>query len=317
MTAEPQGVPVDIAVELRHHGPWMSATRRIRASDERRGSALLALVFGLLLAGCGDGEPGIVSASKLEPDLLTIHPVLSETTPPCSSPTPAGNVVVLKVEKGKPDACLALGASELTARDLRKVVLQEAVSGSEVEVALDLNEAGTERFSGLAAKSFGQRLAILTKGTLLSAPVIRSPDVEGQIIISGISRDAAVDLVQQLGGDATLPKSSESSLLRRATSLCEASLPTAAPGAELSVLGVETAGKITSSARAHLGRTVPPWDSLPAEHFVASCTYTSPVTSSTRRCPNGVIVPASRSILVDSEGRVTDDPLRDSSADPC
>lgn len=295
----------------------MSATRRIGASGERRGFALLVLVFGLLLACCGDGEQGIVKASKLEPELLTIHPVLSETAPPCSSPTPSGNVVVLKVEKGKPHRCLALGASELTARDLRKVVLQEAFSGSEVEVALELNEPGTERFSSLAAKYVGQRLAILTKGTLLSAPVVQSPDMEGRIIISGISRDVAVDLVQQLGGDATLPKSSESSLLRRASGLCEASLPTVAPGAELSVLGVETAGRITSSARALLGRAVPPWDSLPAEHFVASCTYTFPVNSSTRRCPNGVIVPDSRSILIDSEDRMTDDPFRDSSADLC
>jgi hypothetical protein len=216
----------------------MSATRRITASGERRGFALLVLVFGLLLACCGDGEQGIVKATKLDPELLTIHPVLSETPPPCSSPTSAGNVV-LKVEKGKPDTCLALGASELTARDLRKVVLQEAISGGEVEVALELNEAGTERFSRLAAKSVGRRLAILTKGTLLSAPVVQSPDMEGRIIISGISRDAAADLVRQLGGDASLPKSSESSLLRRAASLCEASLPTVAPGAELSVLGVE------------------------------------------------------------------------------
>ncbi len=276
--------------------------------------ALLAIA---LLAACGGNERGQVEASRLPAELLTIHPVLGELPSPCSSPSPDGHLVAGPAEDGKITGCLVLGPPEIDARALRTVVVQEASSETTLDIAVRLNAQSTDRFTNLAGRSIGRRLAIVTEGRLLAAPIVESISTEGRFIISGIPRERAVELVRRLGGDAAVPKASaEPNAVRRATKLCEGYVATLGQGAEVGMVLARTAGDVTRVSRQFLGRTTPPWDSLPADHFVAGCSYTFPITSSTKRCRGGEIVPAGGAVLLDDEGRMTPDPTADLAA-PC
>lgn len=220
-------------------------------------------------------------------------------------------------EDGKITGCLVLGPPEIDARALRTVVVQEGASETNLDIAVRLNAQGTERFTNLAGRSLGRRLAIVSEGRLLAAPIVESVSTEGRFIISDIPRELAVELVGHLGGDAAVPKATaDSNALRRATKLCDGYVATLGEGAEVVLVLPRTAGDVTRLARQLLGRTTPPWDSLPADHFVAGCSYTLPITSSTKRCRGGEIVPAGGAVLLDEEGRMTPDSTADLAA-PC
>lgn len=279
----------------------------------RRGSVrwarglAFALLPVLLAAGCSNSERGQVDANRLAPELLTIHPIVREAAPPCVSPSPDGHLAVGPRQNGDASLCLVLESAEVDARDLRSVVLQEAVSDENLDIAVTLNAKGSERFTNLAGRSIGRPLAIVSEGKLLAAPRVDSASTDGRFHISDIPRDQAVELVRKLGGDAIVPKpTAGSDSLRRATKLCENYVATIGNGAEVGLVLARTAGDITSASRRLLGHPTAPWDSLPADHFVASCSYTFPVASSTIRCPGG-IVPAGGAVLIDDEGRTTTD----------
>jgi len=272
----------------------------------RLACALLALA---LLAACGNDERGKVQASRLQPELLTIHTVLGELPPPCSSPSPDGHPVTGPSEDGKRTGCLVLAPPEIDARSLSTVVVQEGRSEGDLDIAVRLDAKGTDRFTNLSGRSIGRPLAIVSDGRLLAAPNVNSVSTDGRIVISNIPRDRALDLVRRLGGDAEVPKATaESNSLQRATTLCEKYVATLGHGAEVVSVLVRTAGDVTRLSRKALGHTTPPWDSLPADHFVADCSYTFPITASTTRCRGGEIVPAGGAVLLDDEGRMTPDP---------
>ena len=280
------------------------------------GRLVCALVAVALLAACGRDERGHVQAGRLNA-LLTIHPVFGELPPPCSSPSPDGHPVAGPAEDGTITGCLVLGPPELDAGALRTVVVEEGASEANLDIAVRLNAQGTKRFTNLAGRSLGRRLAIVTEGRLLAAPIVESISTEGRFVIRDIPRERAVELVRRLGGDAAVPKATtESDALRRATELCEGYVAGLGEGAEVGLVLPRTAGDVTRVSRQLLGRATPPWDSLPADHFVAGCGYTFPITSSTKRCRGGEIVPAGGAVLLDEEGRTTPDPTADLAA-PC
>ena len=64
--------------------------------------------------------------------------------------------------------------------------------------------------------------------------------------------------------------------------------------AELTNVGWTTAGQITMLAKRVLGHSLPPWDDLPGNDFVAQCGYPAATgaTSTTTNCPPGAL-PAS------------------------
>jgi len=101
----------------------------------------------------------------------------------------------------------------------------------------------------------------------------------------------------------------------RAIAVCESHLP---PGHEPGLSSPLTAGELVRAAII-LKSSAAPWDEVPADHFVARCSYTSRdalAVAPTTLCPNGDIVSLSRptQILADEEGRTSPDfasgPLR-------
>jgi hypothetical protein len=286
---------------IRHH-EVVRATRGLAV-------AIAAVALG---AACGNGERGRVHSSRLAPEMLTIHAVLGELTPPCPSLSADGHPVVGPSEDGGTSGCLILAPPQIDARDLKTVVVQEGASEDHLDIAVRLNAAGTDRYTNLAGRSIGQRLAIVADGKLLAAPRVESPSTEGAFTISGLQRDRAIEIVRRLGGDPSIPKATpESDGIRRATKLCEDYVATVGQGAEVGLVLVRTAGDVTSASRQLLGRTTPPWDSLPADHVVASCGYAFPISSPTSRCRGGEIASRGGSVLIDEEGRVTPDPTAD------
>ena len=200
------------------------------------GRLACALVAVALLAACGSDERGQVQASRLKAELLTIHSVLGELPLPCSSPSPDGHPVAGPAEDGTITGCLVLGPPELDAGALRTVGVEEGASEANLDIAVRLNAQGTKRFTNLAGRSLGHRLAIVTEGRLLAAPIVQSVATEGRFIISDIPRERAVELVRRLGGDAAVPKATtESNALRRATELCDGYVATLGEGAEVGI----------------------------------------------------------------------------------
>lgn len=74
-----------------------------------------------------------------------------------------------------------------------------AQDDQEVMIALKLTDRGAKRFDDLAELHLGDRLAILVRGKVVSAPVVRERKFGGNIQISGsFSKDEAVTLVAAL-----------------------------------------------------------------------------------------------------------------------
>jgi hypothetical protein len=101
--------------------------------------------------------------------------------------------------------------------------------------------------------------------------------------------------------------------------LCDAAARQAGIAEAASSARVTSAGDVTTIADRLAGRTFAPWDALPADHVVLQCTFTGQeaFTASTL-CENGeVLAVESHQLLVDREGRWTEDPFALVAADPC
>jgi hypothetical protein len=112
--------------------------------------------------------------------------------------------------------------------------------------------------------------------------------------------------------------SGPSAAASRAGQICGSFVPRSVPTTVASAAGSEeisagwtTAGQITTHAQRALGRTLHPWDQLPASHFVAECGYLD-LTLAPSRAPNcpGTTLPstgpnASQEFYVDDEHHST------------
>jgi hypothetical protein len=79
-----------------------------------------------------------------------------------------------------------------------------------------------------------------------------------------------------------------------------------------------TAGSIVAAARFYHQPTAP-WDELPEDHFVASCSYSDPkavATSPETICPNGdgVLLYKPTKLFADEDGRTSPDYVFDSTS---
>lgn len=274
---------------------------------------LALLICTVLLVSCNDGgggaEPGAPTTEgdaevSVEPDVVTIHPVLGESAPPCE---PIGAELVLQLDDHiVGTVCFTLGAAEVDASmvlDAGLTVHAPDVFG----VAVELDDVGARALDAMAARAYpGRRLAIVVGGRLVAAPSVHAPEFGGSVVISELTTDEAVALVTALGGDPTLPEPEPRDPdVERASELCRALRPDA-----LVVASEPTnAGRIIELATV-LGEEPPAtWRSVPADTFVARCGFSTPGPPRTTICPGGDVALLDRSErwLVDEGGRSTPD----------
>jgi preprotein translocase subunit SecD len=124
------------------------------------------------------------------------------TVPPATGKVPTSaeddpnQIVVLPVRAGRGEEegqRMRLGPAELTGRAVSSAK-SELIQGG-WGVALRFNKEGSAGFDALAAKNFGQRVAIVLDGVVQSAPTIQSQKFEGRAQITGsFTQSEAKDL---------------------------------------------------------------------------------------------------------------------------
>lgn len=242
------------------------------------------------------------------------------TVPPCKAEDVAATLVLPAPPEG-PTECLALGPARVNAEDVQSAQLEPGADEGELVVALTLTPKGGAELDRMAARSLGERMALVVHGRLVGAPTVQSPDFGGRVDLTGLTRTEAIELVRELGGDAAVPQPDPHAAdARRAAAVCEAFDPPDGGAEKLNVSIPDSAGAITRKAQQVLGRTIAPWDSLPGDHFVAGCAYSQPFDGEppSTVCPDGETysLEVPKQYLVDEHGRSTPDPLAQG-PEPC
>jgi hypothetical protein len=283
---------------------------------------LVFIIALALLGACGDdttasNDTATTSSTEgaaVDPGLLTIHPVVREAAPPCESVTAGeGEMVIADPSDDAPMSCLVIGPAAIDATAIEEAEIVATGSADRFDVAVQLDADGSRALDELAQAHLGERLALLVRGRLVSAPTIQATEFAGAVGVSDLTRDEAVDLVTAVGGDATVPPPDpDAAEGERASAVCESFLPSVGEGASVGVAIPDTAGSIT----ALLGdAAIEPWKSLPQDHFVVRCSYLLPPFGepSTTICPDGDAVSLEDPVqfLVDEDGQSTEDPLAD------
>lgn len=226
--------------------------------------------------GCGRGE-GRADGTVVNDHAgaFTVHEVLSVTVPPCKADVAAS--LVLPAPPERPTECLALGPARVNAEDVQSAQLEPGADEGQLVVALTLTPKGRAELDRMAARNFGERMALVVRGRLVGAPTVHTPEFGGRVDVTGLTRTEAIELVRKLGGDAEVPEPDpHAANARRAAAVCEAFDPPGGGVEKLNVSVPDSAGAITRKAQQVLGRTIAPWDSLPPDHFVAGCAYSQP-----------------------------------------
>lgn len=288
----------------------------------RHQCSLAVLLVATSAIGCGGGggrADGTVV--NVDAEAFTVHEVLAVTVPPCKAvDVPAR--MVLPAPPERPTECLALGPARVNAEDVQVAQLEPGADEGELVVALTLTPKGGAELDRMAARNFGERMALVVHGRLVGAPTVHTPEFGGRVDLTGLTRTEAIELVRELGGDGEEPEPDPRAAdARRAAAVCEAFDPPGEGGAELTVSTADTAGGITQKAQRILGRTLAPWDALPPEHFVAGCAYSVPSQALTQTtvCPDGETysLETPKQYLVDEQGRSSDDPFASVGPDHC
>jgi preprotein translocase subunit SecD len=154
-------------------------------------AAFLALVLCVPGLACGNDE----SADR---SLLELRPVVAANPPPCPTKAPGKDELVLPMTAdGKVAECLELARPIVDAKDVRSAAVAETPS-KEPALSVVLGGVGSANLDGFAQRNQGQRLAIVTDGTLVSAPVVRFTSFNGRIQVTGLSKEKTDDLFRRL-----------------------------------------------------------------------------------------------------------------------
>jgi preprotein translocase subunit SecD len=154
--------------------------------------AVLALVLCVAGPACGTGD------DSGDRRLLELRPVLAATPPPCPDKAPKGDeVVVLPLTTDGKVECLELGRAIVDAKDVRSATVADTPGGAPA-LSVVLGATGSTNLDGYAQRSQGQRLAIVTDGTVVSAPVVRFTSFAGRVQVTGLSKEKTDDLFRRL-----------------------------------------------------------------------------------------------------------------------
>jgi hypothetical protein len=271
----------------------------------RRVVPFLAVIALVCPAACADAPAkkearatASAAATTRDPDAFSVRPVLRESAPPCDE---TRSDVLAETIDGKVTGCLHMGDVAFSSNDIASAELawDQLAQGDQAIVVITLTQDAGERFKTFTGEHVQQRVALVSHGALLSAPTIVEPMEAGHMQIQVVSVAEGQRLVGELGGDPTKlpskpPDTPMSLAAERAKRICDRHRPPNASADPMSLTGATSTGSITAQAKQLLGHVVPPWDTLPADHFVAQCSYGgfgSPTT------------------FVDEEGRSTEDPF--------
>jgi preprotein translocase subunit SecD len=151
----------------------------------------------LALGLCGTAA-GCKKGGDADRALLELRPVVTSNPPPCASKAPkAGQLVLGKTADGKVSECLVLDKPILDAKDVRSATVAETPAG-EPALSVVLGAVGSANLDGYAQRHQGGRLAIVTRGRLVSAPVLQFTSFDGRIQVTGLSKGDTNDLFQRL-----------------------------------------------------------------------------------------------------------------------
>lgn len=158
----------------------------------RPAALLLALAVGLPVTGAACKK-----SDSSDRALLELRPVLSSTAPPCSAKAPKKNELERpKTTDGKAE-CLELGPPVVDAKDVRSAAVAQDPSGAPA-LSVVLGGVGSANLDGYAQRNQGKRLAIVTQGQVVSAPVLQFTSFDGRIQVSGLSKEKTNDLFNGL-----------------------------------------------------------------------------------------------------------------------
>jgi preprotein translocase subunit SecD len=157
----------------------------------RLAGALLALALCAAPACSKDGDSG-------DRALLELRPVVATNPPPCPTKAPKNEELVLPLTAdGKVAECLQLARPIVDAKDVRSATVAETPA-KEPALSVVLGGVGSANLDGFAQRNQGQRLAIVTDGQLVSAPVVRFSSFAGRIQVTGLSKEKTDELFRRL-----------------------------------------------------------------------------------------------------------------------
>jgi preprotein translocase subunit SecD len=153
----------------------------------------LALAVCVVGAGCGNDD------GSGDRSLLELRPVVATNPLPCPETAPDKDELVrpLPGADGKAGECLRLARPIVDAKDVRSATVAETPA-KQPALSVVLGGVGSANLDGYAQRNQGQRLAIVSDGTLISAPVLQFPSFAGRIQVSGLSKEKTEDLFRRL-----------------------------------------------------------------------------------------------------------------------
>jgi preprotein translocase subunit SecD len=93
--------------------------------------------------------------------------------------------------------CLDLGAPIVDAKDVRSATVADDPSGAPA-LSVVLGGVGSANLDGFAQRNQGKRLAIVSQGQVVSAPVVQYTSFAGRIQVTGLSKEKTDDLFKRL-----------------------------------------------------------------------------------------------------------------------
>jgi hypothetical protein len=230
--------------------------------------AVALVVFGAGASACSSSGQGVAA------DTVTISPLIDRQDGTCKAP---GLMPIVKA--GHPEGCARVGAPVVTAKDVTKATAHQSSAinqgtdrGPDEVLSLTLTPDAARRLEAFASARQVQTAAFTFKGVVMATPVFQNTQFSSGVEVSALSLADATRIVHALHGTVA-PTTTTSPNQPRAKALCQSHQSELAPGSVIAEGAPTTAGQVTRMARLYLGRTESPWDTLPADHFVARCTY--------------------------------------------
>jgi len=155
-------------------------------------------VAGVLLTLGLCTAPACSKDDSADRALLELRPVVATTPPPCPAKAPKKDQLVLPLTAdGKVAECLQLAEPIVDAKDVRSATVAETPAKAPA-LSVVLGGAGSANLDGFAQRNQGKRLAIVTDGQLVNAPVLQFSSFAGRIQVTGLSKEKTDALFRRL-----------------------------------------------------------------------------------------------------------------------